>query len=161
MRVKLRGGNSGGRSLSQLPVSQNGGSVQVGLIIRRGMQRLLEREVQLHWPRRGVRRAMGLLPDLSSQRLELIGVLVVNPIGAATAKAATHRNEKLLLIHGLIGTTVLQPFGAVGGEQQQRLGRSIGFNGGRQQIRHSRSRGGHHCNAMPFSSCESKRQKRC
>ena len=88
------------------------------------------------------------------------------------AQPTADRLQKLLLIHGLIGTAIFQPGGAISGEQQQRLAGTIRFYGCRQQVgdsgarrrdyRHSTTTGGGHAQGekgrRPFIDGRGQRQ---
>jgi len=104
------------------------------LLLRpRGMEWLLKRQIAMHRP--GL--TMGATPGLLRQRLELFRGCGIQALIRTAHQPTAHRVQKLLLIHGLIRTALLEPRWSIGGKQQQGLTGAIGLHGSRQKVRHS------------------------
>ena len=104
---------------------------------------------------------MSVMPSLECQATEFGLGLAMQTIHCAGPDPSTGRSQKLLLIHSLIGSTVLQPQGTVCAEQQQRLGGTIRFNSGWQKIGHSSPRRCDHGHRSTGSRGESQGEKGC
>ena len=102
---------------------------------------------------------MGVEPAALTESLKSMGLSVMQPIKGAGIKPSTGWAEKVLLIHGLVGTTSFQASRPISREQEQRLARTIGFYRRGKQIGHSRSGGGDHRDGTACSGCHSERQK--
>jgi hypothetical protein len=63
----------------------------------------------------------------------------MQPLWSTIATPTTGGTQKVLLIHGLIGTALLESERTISGDDEQRLARPIGFNQRGKQIGHRRS----------------------
>ena len=94
---------------------------------------LFKREIEMHRPRPLV----GPEPCPLRQSIKVFWGGGIQPLMRATHQRTAHRLKKVLLIHGLIGTALLQACGSISCEQQERLTRAIGFHGSREKVGHS------------------------
>ena len=111
------------------------------LLLTARVQWLLERQIQLHRPSH---RSVGPIPGVRGALQKCGGLQAMQAIGTWGHHPAARRQQKLLLVHRLIGAAVLEPSRAIRGEQQQRLGGAIRLHNRRQQIGDGCPRGGHH-----------------
>jgi len=81
---------------------------------------------------------------MNRQRLQRLGRHPIDPGEIAMTDPAADAAQERLLIHRLIGTTVLEPLGAIGTEQEQGQTGAIRLHRRRQQIGHRRAGGGDH-----------------
>ena len=151
------------REQERLVLTRDDG-IQQGLVLCQCcVDRFLDRKVEMHGARcrlsRVGIRTVGLTPGQSSKLNQGRGGHGVQPLRSTHATPTTGGTQKVLLIHGLIGAALLESERTIGGDNEQRLAGTIGFNQRRQQIRHSRSRGGHHSHASATSGSKPQRQK--
>ena len=104
--------------------------------------------------------AVGLAPGQSRELKHGRGGHGMQPLRGTIATPATGGTQKILLIHRLIGATRLESDRTIGGDDEQRLTRTIGFNHSGKQIGDRRSRGGHHCHGRATSGGQTQCQKR-
>ena len=103
------------------------------------MERFLEGEVEMHrtWSVPVV--AVGLAPAAERKIPERLRSGLMQPLRRPFTEPTADRLEKILLVHGLIGTTSLQTRRSIRREQQQRLTGTIRLHGSRQEIGHGRA----------------------
>ena len=111
----------------------------------------------MHWAGPG----MGPMPGLIRKLLKLGFRGSIQTAIRPGAQPATHGLQKNLLIHRLIGTALLQPAGAIGRDQQQRLTGTIRLHSSRQQIGHCSARCGDHCSGVTRRRGTAQSKKRC
>ena len=120
------------------------------------MQRFLKRKVELHRSRGA---AVAVPPGLMGKIEKRLRRLAGQSLRGAMAQPTADRLQKLLLIHGLIGTAIFQPGGAISGEQQQRLGGTVGFYGCRQQVGDSGARRRDYCHSTTTGGGQAQGEK--
>ncbi len=120
------------------------------------MQGFLKGKIEMHGPGRVV----GVLPGLRCQLIQGRRGMQMQPISGALCDQAADGTQELLLIHRLVGTSVLETSRAISREQQQGQTGTIGFNSRRQQIGHRCSGGGYHRCSRTSGETEAKGQKR-
>ena len=133
------------------------------MLCQRCMDRFLHGKVEMHGARcrliYRLIRPVGLAPGQSRKLKHGRGGHGMQPLRGTIAKPTTGGTQKVLLIHRLIGSTLLESDRTIGSDEKQRLAGTIGFNHRRQQIGHSRSRCGHHSHASASSGGQTQRQK--
>ena len=131
------------------------------MLCQRCVDRLFHRKVEMHGPRCRLIRPVGLTPSQSRELKYGRRGHGVQPLQDTIATPTAGGTQKLLLIHRLIGSTLLESDRTIGGNDEQRLTGPIGFNHRGQEIGDRRSRGGHHSHAGATSGSQPQCQKRC
>ena len=131
------------------------------MLCQRCVDRFLHRKVEMHGACCRLIGSVRLTPGQSHELKHGRGGHGMQPLRNTIATPTAGGTQKVLLIHRLIGSTLLESDRTIGGDDEQRLTGAIGFNHRGQEIGDRRSRGGHHGHGRTTRGGQTQCQKRC